>query len=455
MAHRYTALLGTLLLLLVAPSTSAATCTWNGSANPWATASAWSCGAIPGPADEAILASGTVTLSGAATVRALTQTGGTLDGDGTLTVTESFAWEAGAMEGDGSTIVLGSAALRAATSKNIGRTVYLRGATTWSSGTLQFRDGGVLVNEGVFTDNAAGSHSIARVGTFAAEPHVLNRGTWAVESVGTNTNVDFTNEGALIIAGAGFTVISPGRLAVTSAGFLFGTALLDVASGAAVSVAGTTAPGTAAVASLPVRGPFPMAPSHVLDVDLRGTAAADYDRLLVENGTVTVDGRLRVRVGTEAVDGGSFPVISRTGSGTLTGCYGPDEIDVVEPDGVTAAPYTVAVTCTADGVTLAVTRMSTAGEGDPDGGAATLDVAGANPFSGRTALALTAPASGRVTVEAFDALGRRVAVLFEGTVPARQAVSVAFEAEGLPAGLYVVRATVDGLALSRTLTLVR
>ncbi len=455
MTHRYTALSGALLLLLAAPSTSAATCTWNGSANPWATPSAWSCGAVPGPTDDAVVGSGTVTLAADAQVRDLTLIGGTIDGAGDLAVGRALVWEAGTMAGGGTTTVATSTTLRGAVAKNVGRRVVVRGATTWSNGTLQMRDGGVFINEGMFVDNAVGSHSIARAGTIATEPLVVNRGTWAVESGGTNTNVDFSNEGSITVAGAGFRVIDPGRFTVTSTGFLFGTALLDVASGAVVSVAGTTAPGAAAVVSLPVRGPFPMAPSHVLDVDLAGTAAADYDRLFVEDGTVTVDGRLRVRVGSEVVDGGSFPVISRTGSGTLTGCYSPDEIDVVEPDGVTAAPYTVTVTCTAGGVTLAVARMSTAGEGDPNGASATLDVTGANPFSGRTALALTAPASGRVTVVAFDAVGRRVAVLFEGVVEAGRVVPVAVEAGTLPAGLYVVRATGDGLALSRRLTLVR
>lgn len=461
MTARYTTLLGALIVaLLGAASASAATCTWNGGANPWQAASAWSCNAVPGPTDDVVIASGTVTFSapimgpGAVTVRTLTLTGGTLDGDGTVTVSESLVWETGTMGGEGSTIVLGSAEFRGATAKNIGRTVYLRGATTWSSGTLQFRDGGVLVNEGTFTDNAAGSHSIARAGTITTEPYVLNRGTWDVESVGTNGNVPFVNEGTLRVAGAGFKLIAPARFENNAAGTLVGVELLDLVSGPAVSLGGRTQPGGAGVlGAFPVEGPVPMAATHVLDVDLTGPGA--FDQLVTSRGPVTVDGQLLVRVGSEAVAGATYPVLAHSGSDPLTGCYGPDDVVVVEPDGVTPAPYAVAVTCSAAGVQIAVTRMNTAGEGDPDGTAADLALAGANPFSGQTALALTAPTSGRATVEAFDALGRRVAVLFDGAVAAGQPVPVAFEGAALPAGLYVVRASGEGFVLARTLTLAR
>lgn len=452
MPARYALLLGT-LLLLTSHAASAATCTWNGSAGTWTTASAWSCGAVPGPTDDAVVGSGTVTLAASAQVRDLTVTGGTIDGAGDLTITGTFVWEAGTMAGSGTTTADGATALRGAVSKDVARRVVLT-STVWSSGTLQMRDGGALINEGVFVDNSAGSHSIARVGTISTEPIVVNRGAWRVESVGTNTNVEFSNEGSLLVAGAGFKVISPGRFINGETGALAGTAPLDLASGPHVSMSGTTRPGGSVPGLFPVLGPFPMTSRHVLDVDLAGRAASDYDRLLVENGAVTVAGRLRVRVGSEAVAGGTYPVLSVTGSGTLTGCYGPDDIDVVSPDGTTGVPYTASVSCTSTGVSVTV-QPATAGDAGPDAVGGRLVVTGANPFSGRTALAVTAPVSGPVSVEAVDALGRRVAVLFEGAVAAGHAVPVAFDARALPAGLYVVRATGDGFALRQTLTLLR
>lgn len=459
MTARYAAL-GLLLALLTAAPSSAATCTWNGSANPWATASAWSCGAVPSPSDDVVIGSGTVTLDAAVEVRDLTFTGGTLDGPGDLAVRGALVWEAGVMAGTGTTLSLGTATLRAATTKGVGRRVRLAGTSTWSDGTIGMRSGGTLVNEGVFTDDAVGTHSIARTGEIAVEPVVFNVGDWRVLSGGTNTNVDFFNGGVLgghlHVGGGGFKVIAPGRFTNTVAGAVSGTSLLDLASGAVVSVSGITAPSGSAVGSFPVRGPFPMTADHTLDVDLRGGSGA-FDRLLVEDGTVTVDGRLLVRVSDLApLDiGAAFPILSQTGSGDVVGCYGPEDIVVTEPDGITAAPYRVEVACTADGVTATVFVASTAGEGGPDGVRGALTVTGAHPFSGRTALALTTPTASRVTVEAFDALGRRVAVLFEGAVAAGQSVPVAFEAGALPAGLYVVRAAGDGFSLARTLTLTR
>jgi ELWxxDGT repeat protein len=69
--------------------------------------------------------------------------------------------------------------------------------------------------------------------------------------------------------------------------------------------------------------------------------------------------------------------------------------------------------------------------------ALTLRVAGANPVRGRTALAVTAPAGESVRVEAFDLLGRRVALLHDGTAPSE---ALRFDTSALSAGLYVVRA---------------
>lgn len=461
MSARYAAPLGALLLALAlsAPA-SAATCTWVGGTTTWQTPSAWSCNAVPGPADDVVIATGTVTFSvpvmgpGAVTVRSLTLTGGLLDGDGTVTVSESLVWEAGMMGGEGTTIVLGTARFRDSVSKNIARTVVLRGASTWSDGTLLFRDGGVLVNEGTFTDDAAGTHAIARVGTFTAEPTVLNRGTWAVESVGTSGNVRFVNSGTLRVDGAGFRVISPGRFENDATGTLVGVKLFDLASGEPSSFAGRTQPlGAGTVGVFPLEGPVPMSDTHVLDIDLAGPDS--FDQVASLRGSVSIDGRLLVRVGSEAVAGNTYPILTHATTYPMTGCYGPEDVTVTEPDGVTPAPYAVSVACSATGIQITVTATNTAGEGDPAGRGGRLDVTGANPFAGRTGLVLTAPASGRVSVAAFDVTGRCVAVLFEGAAAAGQPVPVAFEAAGLPAGLYVVRAVGEGLALSRTVTLAR
>ena len=62
-----------------------------------------------------------------------------------------------------------------------------------------------------------------------------------------------------------------------------------------------------------------------------------------------------------------------------------------------------------------------------------------NPSRGRVVLPVTLPVKGRLRVEAFDVLGRQVAVLHDGEVAAGGR-EVTLEAGRLAAGVYVVRA---------------
>ena len=70
-----------------------------------------------------------------------------------------------------------------------------------------------------------------------------------------------------------------------------------------------------------------------------------------------------------------------------------------------------------------------------------------NPGS-NAALTLTSDRARRVTVALFDALGRRVAVVFEGTVGAGESRSLVLDGRtwGLTPGVYVVRAGGGGAA---------
>ncbi len=98
-----------------------------------------------------------------------------------------------------------------------------------------------------------------------------------------------------------------------------------------------------------------------------------------------------------------------------------------------------------------------AGESGPPSGtpsSAALAVVGANPARSASALSLSLPKAGVVTVSLYDVLGRRVAVLHAG--PLAAGVSrIVVEAVGLPTGLYVARAVGDSFAASVTLTVVR
>jgi flagellar hook assembly protein FlgD len=77
-----------------------------------------------------------------------------------------------------------------------------------------------------------------------------------------------------------------------------------------------------------------------------------------------------------------------------------------------------------------------------------------NPFTGETRFTLELAETQAVTVEVYDGLGRRVAVLHDGTLEAGAHALVLDGAE-LPAGAYVVRVTGEAFAASRRITLLR
>lgn len=84
-----------------------------------------------------------------------------------------------------------------------------------------------------------------------------------------------------------------------------------------------------------------------------------------------------------------------------------------------------------------------------------LSAAYPNPFTTATTFTLRVATPQRVRVEAFDLLGRRVAVLHDGPVAADAPLALAFDAAGLPAGLYVYRATGETFRATRRVTLTR
>jgi hypothetical protein len=81
-----------------------------------------------------------------------------------------------------------------------------------------------------------------------------------------------------------------------------------------------------------------------------------------------------------------------------------------------------------------------AAEGDAPQAALALSAPSPNPSRGAVRMRLTAGTPGPVRVEAFDVLGRRVAVLHDGPLAAGQRVPLVLDASRLAAGAYVVRA---------------
>ena len=69
-----------------------------------------------------------------------------------------------------------------------------------------------------------------------------------------------------------------------------------------------------------------------------------------------------------------------------------------------------------------------------------------NPFSGATTLTLDLPEAATVTVEVFDAIGRRMLQVDAGELPAGRGQAVRLDGSSLAAGLYVYRVRADGAA---------
>jgi hypothetical protein len=77
-----------------------------------------------------------------------------------------------------------------------------------------------------------------------------------------------------------------------------------------------------------------------------------------------------------------------------------------------------------------------------------------NPFRDRATLRYDLPEASAVRIAVYDALGRAVAVLVDGEVEAGRHAA-AFRADGLAAGVYVVRMTAGAEAFTQRVTLLR
>jgi hypothetical protein len=77
-----------------------------------------------------------------------------------------------------------------------------------------------------------------------------------------------------------------------------------------------------------------------------------------------------------------------------------------------------------------------------------------NPFNPTTAIAYTLSSSQHARIEVFDLLGRSVAVLQDGVMPAGEH-SVTFDAAGLSSGLYLYRLSTPSQSVVRVMSLLK
>ena len=97
--------------------------------------------------------------------------------------------------------------------------------------------------------------------------------------------------------------------------------------------------------------------------------------------------------------------------------------------------------------------LPVAGEGQPRAGALTLDVF-PNPMTGPGTVRYQIQTPGRVTLEAFDLLGRRVAVLDEGS-KTTEAQDVRLSTEAWPTGVYLLRLHTENAVVTRKVVVAR
>ena len=133
-----------------------------------------------------------------------------------------------------------------------------------------------------------------------------------------------------------------------------------------------------------------------------------------------------------ALDGGGDLYVAAAGGGTVT--YAPHPSPLYR-----AATYSVAGVARFDRSALPVASGS-----GPGAAASGLRV-WPNPSGGAVTVALALPSAGPVRVAVYDALGRRVAVVHDGPLGAG-VHEFGLDGSALPAGLYVVRATVGDAA---------
>ncbi|MEM1041121.1 MAG: T9SS type A sorting domain-containing protein [Bacteroidota bacterium] len=402
-----------------------------------------------------------LTLDIDATLPTLVIEDGTLDGSGTVTVTDSLAWTDGQMGGSGTTVlgpaflptIGGTAVIRLADT----RTLRTEGPVTWT-GDADLAGGfdNTFENTGTLTSSGPGTRLLSflrfrNVGTLVHDGGTLRFSNSQPENLGTIRIEDGTVETIANVTDMGRTEIAEtGRLAHTSGTYTF-TETAEVVGTGAVSFTAPVAnratwrPGGEAPGTLTVDSDLPAPePEAVFDFGIGGpTPGTDFDQMPV-TGTANLGGTLRITLtdGFEPEDGDRFLLLP---AAAVEGRF--DALDL--PDGLEAF-----VDRTDAGAELVigqpVSSEDEAGEALPT--AFALGRAYPNPFAERATLRLDVPTASRVTVAVFDVLGRAVAVLADGErAPGRY--EVALDGRGLPSGVYVVRMTAAGFAETRRVTL--
>jgi hypothetical protein len=331
---------------------------------------------------------GTLTLAQNSTVAGgFNMLGGTLGGAGNLTVSGLVTWTGGTMQDAGHTVASGGMTLGTGgtgTKTLSGRTVDNNGTATWTGGDVNANNGSVWNNalgstldaqaNNLFTftagaapqfNNAGTVQKSAGTGTSRFDGTFTNTGTLNPQTGTINLNSPFSNSATVTIAsGATLTVagtytqtagttavngtLSPTGNVLLQGGVLQGSGTIN----APVVNSSHTGPGNSP-GLLTINGDYTQTADGALDIELGGSEpGSSYDQLAV-TGTATLDGTLNITYvnGFDPTLNQEFQILT---SGALSGQFAR-VTGTQTPSG-----RTIAVDYSAGGVTLMVSRTTTA-----------------------------------------------------------------------------------------------
>ena len=402
---------------------------WKGTGPTWSSPANWDKG-IPDSTRKTLVSLGTPTLfdpsvpapdPDTARTNTLTiQSGGHLyfDTDGVLAVYGSQS-----MTNDGD-IVLGSG------------TIIFKSKVGFTNGGTFHADSGMIRFEGGLWTNHHGSSFDPGTSTAAFDGSANQ-----VFSVDTSIQFSFYN----LQIFTHDTVFISGNITVQNDCYLAPWSTIDVAFGSSFTVNGSltgggTITGSGSYSSLPVELTAFRAVSDGMDAVLQWTTATEADNFGfdIERRAMDVDASLWSTIGFVG------------GYGTSTSQRNYSFVDRNLPAGRYAyrlkqldkkgsSTYFSAAELTV-GLTM---KEFSLGRNYP------------NPFNPTTTIEFSVAMDGRATLEVFNLLGQRIAVLFDDLAKAGQRNRVTFDASAFSSGLYFYRLESGTQHLVRTMSLVR
>ena len=406
------------------PTASAAVCTSTGTGN-WSSAATWSCGYVPGPSDDAMIADGTtVTLDlASATVNSLTindgldTTGLIFAGTNALTVNQNVYVVNSTAGGILHSINVGAGTL------NVGGDLDLNYGSTTRLSELTLSTGAVTVNGNINTSAQANSQVIfTGSGTLNVGGNFQNGGTLTISTGTVNYTGAAQSVGSykyynLGLSGSGVKTLQAGTTTVggnltlsstvsaTTAANLAITGNLNVGAGSTLTTGANFTLGvtgtTTIDGTLTLAGTGAKTFTGNLTIDNGGTYNETGVATLVNAGSLTNNGTYISNTGTHTFSGagqsiGGTNVISiptATFSGTYTNSGSLTDTTLTVTGNFTNGGAMKVGTLTVTGVTLTNNGTLTAataltGSGRVTQGAnATLNIGGTSTITNMTAAA--------------------------------------------------------------------